>query len=72
MLEQFDSNLVQDGAKLYEEGVIFYSLSALYVFPSVVCNIKMAEKVPRLHPCSPIKSLLPNKVHAKFIQIPLC
>ena len=26
MLEQFDGNCVQDGTKLHEEGVIFYSV----------------------------------------------
>ena len=71
MLEQFDVNCVQDGAKRYEEGVTFYSVFPLYVFPSAVCHIKMAQKVPRLDPYSPKKSLLPKKLHAKFIQIPL-
>ena len=48
------------------------SLSPLYVFPSVVCHIKMAQKVSRLYPYSPKKSLLPKNVNAKFIQILLC
>ena len=72
MLEQFDGNCVQDGTKPHEEGVIFYSVFYLYVFPSVVCHIKMAQKVPRLYRYSPKKSLLTNKFHTKFIQIPLC
>ena len=72
MLEQFDGNCVQDGAKLYEEGVIFYSVFPLYVLPLVVIDIKMTEKVLCLYLYSPKKSLLPKNVHAKFIQIPLC
>jgi hypothetical protein len=71
LLEQFDSTCVQDGAKRQDEGVIFYSVFPLYVFPSAVSHIKMAEKFPRLYPYLPIKSLLPRNVHAKFIQITL-
>ena len=60
-LDQFDGNCVQGGTKLYQEGVMFYSVFPLHVFTSVVCNIKMAEKFLRLYPCSPMKSIFPQK-----------
>ena len=63
---------MQDGGKLHQEGVIFYSLSTLYVFPSVVCNINLTEKVSRLYPCPPMCSHSFTKSPCKIYPHSLC